>query len=307
MLFYNLLRILLVFLVIVLIIIIILEMWLITYKSTSIKYILTNKRSIYYPGEDKYSSEYWYSKTIYNRLYILVPVYNSDIDILEKRLDKLIEYGRESIIIVYGYDSTLESTIEGLNRWKERKSNKEHYYFPDALANITNLDRTVKLGKIRNYLLQLAIEHQQLHGYTDTSRDFVLVYDGDHKGCLSKIGLLDSIYNIYNNTYDVAASYGTADFLALDFPYDSYALRLQNTEWDRVASYSDLLSIKLGYVYQVNSAFSGAAVYRYNDIVQCKYSEKKDFCEHVGLHKQLHNMNKKIVINKKMHIYVGHQ
>lgn len=60
-------------------------------------------------------------------------------------------------------------------------------------------------------------------------------------------------------------------------------------------------------IYPVHSEFSGAAVYKYNDYIQARYEEEDDLCEHVILHQSLYKQGKIIVINKKMHAYIGYQ
>ena len=314
---------LLILLIIIVVVIIIIEIYLIKYKSRSILTASYNVSNSQYYNEVNIEDSTWISKITFNRLYILVPIYNGNIKILKKRLHHIIQFVPESIVIVYGYDSTLDSTVNDLYSWQqevtvsndlnfstetEMNDSKRFYYFPQPLTNIKHLPRTVKLGKIRNYLQQLAINHCRQMKYSDSDNDFVLVYDGDHQGCLSKVGLLDSIAHIQNGDYDIAAAYGTADFIGVHFPYDSYALRMKDKSWSTPGNILDLLSIMMGNnIYPVWSAFSGATVYRYNDFVMCKYSEEKDFCEHVGLHQELNRHGLKMVINKKMHIYVGHQ
>lgn len=142
-------------------------------------------------------------------LYVLITAYNVDICTLKQYVEKMYQLFTEVRVILYGFDSTptLTNTVEKIVAWQNSSQSKNvtdvksthtrHIFLqpiPDLAASCAG-SRTIKLGRIRNYLQKALISDVSTY-YNKTDHIYVLVYDGDHLGALSMNGLLSSINDI---------------------------------------------------------------------------------------------------------------
>ena len=259
------------------------------YHGSDLRTVMTSP--VCYPEPNKNELKNIIDKS----LIIGVPGYNINVPLLRYRLNKLSIGFKKATYVIYGLDSSNEQTINDLKIWKE----EDNRLILHSAYNLSSLDRTVKLGLIRNFI-RAKIQQDE--------HDYVLIYDGDHQGEMSKNGLIQAIKLLESKSSDVVCAYGTVNYGGFDFLYDSYAIRFKSEKTHNRANRLRMWMTKFADdIIEVNSGFSGAALYRWDDYIQYSYSEKADFCEHVGLHAQMKKDGKKIVIYKPFCIHVGCQ
>ena len=235
--------------------------------------------------------------------------YNVDVKLLRKRIEYLAEGFEHTKFCIYGLDSTDGNTLYYYKKWAQ-EDDRVYLIPPIKLddCSMSDLSRTVRIGKIRNEVLRAMKDDyfDKISHYH--SFDYAIIYDADHQGPMSKLGLIDSIELIDSGEVDVVCAYGTVRNFGTDFLYDNYALRMPGAKRHMRGSILDVLQLKLeNDVTIVDSGFSGAAIYRYDDLINYHYSEEDDICEHVGLHHEMRRDDLKICIYKPLHIHVGEQ
>jgi hypothetical protein len=172
--------------------------------------------------------------------------------------------------------------------------------------NTKNLQRIIRIGTIRNTMLN----YVQNLNLDNTWK--VIIYDSDHVGPMSKIGMIDSIerLNFNQELYAICAS-GTNNIIPFaSFLYDSYAyLNIYDKNPIEFRSHNFLKEYT-----KIISGFSGACLYRLSDLKQCEYILNPNICEHISLHKFLKNKHDQkykkecfMEMSKKWHIYIGMQ
>jgi hypothetical protein len=237
------------------------------------------------------------------KIIILVAAYNSDIDLLIKRILYLSEGFADFKVFIYGLDSTSYSTLADLKIYSNHYP-KNIFLIPPV--KLLNLNRIERITKIRNILLNHIKKLNISPNYK------ILVYDSDHIGPMSKNGLIDAILRLNQKPeiYAICAS-GTVPILpGLLFLYDSFAYINKN--------YKHKFKLKLHCLLKeynlIVSGFSGAVLYRYSDLINFEYEYVPNTCEHVVLHKALklkfqfkYNKECFMEMSKKFQIYVGLQ
>jgi hypothetical protein len=226
--------------------------------------------------------------------------YNCNIPLLRERLEYLVQDFQDYRICIYALDSTSKQTIQDLHNWK----NPKVHLVP--IVNTKNLQRIIRIGTIRSTLLEYTKKIN-----LDSTWNCV-IYDSDHIGTMSKIGLIDAIIRLEQNPelYAICASGTNSLFYGLHFLYDTFAYLNKNN----VPGFKCKLHSSLVNYTQIISGFSGASLYRYADLVDVKYDLNPEICEHVVLHKALKSkFDRKykkecfMEMSKKWHIYIGLQ
>jgi len=229
-------------------------------------------------------------------LIILITLYNSNVSLLQKRIDYLMKYVSDWQLYVYGLDSTNETTIRELYQWKHTNP---HIHLVEPLPQLPK-NRTVRIASIRNALLN-AIQQSN----TNNDNRIVLMYDGDHRGPMSRNGLISSLHDLESHPewFAISSSGSICVFPGIHIIYDSFAFRSID-ETSSIPRCHWLLPEFL----PVTSSFSGACLYRWKELQQFRYPFVENVCEHVSLHKQMKDiLHKNMVMSKKFQILVGHQ
>jgi hypothetical protein len=241
--------------------------------------------------EDRPESSY----KVYNKpIVILVPVYNSDIKMLRSRIKYLMLECSHWKIYIYGLDSNKKTTLEDLHKW-EREC--EHVKLVPLLKYVPP-SRTKRIAAVRNALIDCV----DLSTPSDTK---VLMYDGDHRGPMSKNGLFVSFDELdkNDNWFAIASSGSMEIFPGYKLVYDKYAhVGIDGTNYFPERHW--LLPLHT----EVISAYNGASIYRWRELRDFRYPMKHDVCEHVSLHKLMRKkLGKTMMMSKKFEILVGHQ
>jgi hypothetical protein len=241
---------------------------------------------ISYP-EPSYEEEY------VTPIIILVPLYNSNVSLFRKRIDYLMRHVRDWRIYIYGLDSTRQETLDALNLWKHENP---HVHLVSPLSELPK-NRTQRIGAIRNALLDAVPPSSE--------SSMVLVYDGDHRGPMSKKGLFHTLDDLSRHPewFAISSSGGISILPGIHIIYDPFAYRSIENKSDIPRCHWLLSDYKV-----VKSAFSGACVYRWSELKQFRYPLVENVCEHVSLHIQMgEQLGKSMVMSKAFHILVGHQ
>lgn len=252
------------------------------------------------PHEIVYSSSY---KDIYPEspyvfscstpLILLIPIYNSNASLLRKRIEHLMFHVNTWDVYIYGLDSTHKETLRDLHTWENEN---QHVHLVKPVQHSSK--RLIRMSQIRNALLDSIPE-------STPENTIIMMYDGDHKGPLSKRGMSDAVKNIQTHPewFAISAS-GTVSILpGLHLIYDVFAYR----DKDGLNKIPRLHNLLPDY-NQVQSAYSGACIYRYSELRQFRYPFNEHVCEHVSLHQLMgKTLNKTMVMSKAFHIYVGIQ
>lgn len=285
------------YIIIALIIVIIIIAWVLIYYEYH-----TTPHQIFY--NNKYGIKYLEdinNNTINENIMFLIPAFNCNVSLLRSRINHLVKGFKDYKIIIYGLDSTNTQTLNELRGWSEE--DKKLYLVPKI--DTRNLPRTVRIGTIRNQILEFAKSLKLSDNWK------TIVYDCDHLGPMSKDGLIDSIerLNLNPEVYAISAT-GTISILpGLHFLYDSFAYKDLNGD-----SFKSKLHSFLSDYTRVISGYSGAILYRWGDLKNLEYKLDSELCEHIGLNQNLKNFydskfgkNSYMEMSKKWHIYVGIQ
>jgi len=261
----------------------------------------------------KYYGDIYYNENIDSKvldkiknekILFMIPAFNCNISKLKNRIKYLVQGFKKYKIFIYGLDSTNLETIQELKEWKNTDFN--NIYLIPINENISkDLSRTERIALIRNSILNY-IKNLNLDDNWKA-----ISYDSDHKGPMSKLGLVDSILRLNGNKeiYSICTSGTNSLFPGFHFLYDSYAYRDINNK---------KFKIKMHYLLddynKIISGYSGASIYRFKDLKNIEYPLNKDTCEHIGLHNILKeyydNKYKKscyMEMSKLWHIYIGLQ
>jgi hypothetical protein len=257
----------------------------------------SNNYQIKYPHENPDITKIKNQKIIFS-----LAAFNVDMLKLKKRVQYLSEGFKEVHIFIYSLDSTDENTLKELQIWKS-ENNNVHLVEP---INLKGKPRILRIGGIRNEILKQAKLKIKDENY------LYITLDADHKGPMSKSGLIDAIerLNSQKEVYAICASGTNTIYTGLSFLYDTFAYINKNN----IPGFKLKLHSTLNKYNQIISGFSGAAVYRYTDLIDIEYNLKSDECEHVSLHKTLKEKYDKkykkecfMEMSKNMHIYIGLQ
>jgi hypothetical protein len=226
-------------------------------------------------------------------LILLVPIYNSNASLLRKRVEHLMSHVKTWDVYVYGLDSTDPKTLRDLHTWQNEN---QHVHLVNPVEHSPK--RLVRMSQIRNALLDAIPDNTP-------ENTIVMMYDGDHKGPLSKRGMADAVKNLksHKEWFAVSAS-GTVSILpAFHLIYDVFAYR----DKEGVNKIPRMHNLLPDY-NPVQSSYSGACLYRYSELRQFRYPLDEHVCEHVSLHELMRkSLNKSMVMSKAFHIYVGIQ
>jgi hypothetical protein len=231
-------------------------------------------------------------------------------------VETLSTYFESTIIAVVENDSK-DKTRSILNNWADSCSSvfiidgrvPKDDSSPDTKANpYYSFKRVSRLAALRNQYLDF-LKAQPV------APDFVMVLDFDVDR-ISLEGVLDSF--VRESDWDVATAYGYSLSPTLQERYhDTYALiplgeenipqleaslKYIQRNWRQDKASSELV--------KVYSAFGGLAIYKYQQIINLRYSvcpngdERVEArCEHFSIAKELQkNGYQRIVINPKMHL-----
>lgn len=234
-----------------------------------------------------------YDEEFFIPIIILVPLYNSNVSLFRKRIDYLMSHVRDWSIYVYGLDSTRQETLDELNLWKQENT---HVHLVSPLSQLPK-NRTQRIGAIRNALLD-AVQ-------ASSESSMVLIYDGDHRGPMSKKGLFRTLKDLSDHPewFAISSSGGISILPGIHIIYDPFAYRSIENKSDIPRCHWLLSDYKI-----VKSAFSGACVYRWSELKQFRYPLIENVCEHVSLHINMsEQLGKHMVMSKAFHILVGHQ
>ena len=251
--------------------------------------------------QDKYPEKVLHmDKISKEKILFMVPAFNSSIKKLKNKINYLVEGFLDYKIFIYGLDSTMEETLQDLNNWQV-EDNKIYLVPP---INIRHLPRTVRIGTIRNEILTY-IKSMYLDNW------WAIAYDSDHLGPMSKLGLIDSILRLkmIPEVYSICASGTVSGFPGMNFLYDSYAYRDINDH-----KFKTIMHSFLSDYTKIISGFSGAVLYRWDELKNFSYQPTTNICEHISLNKSLkghfdRKYKKKcyMEMSKIWHIYVGLQ
>ena len=225
---------------------------------------------------------------------ILTPLYNTKVDMFRKRIEHLMSNVHQWDIYIYGLDSTNTTTIRDLYSWA---SSTPRVHLVEKLSSVPS-NRTMRIASIRNALLNAVSPHT-------SSRALVLVYDGDHRGPMSKQGLFSACRALddHQEWFGISSSGGICVIPGVSIVYDPFAFR----SMDGTSSIPRAHWLLPEYT-PVKSAFSGACVYRWNELRDFRYPTLHNVCEHVGLNLLMgETLHKDMVLSKSFHILVGHQ
>lgn len=247
---------------------------------------------------DHYQDVYL-ENTMYNKLdceiIIAMPVYNVDVKILRRRIEYLMRGIRKWKIFIYGMDSSNVETIDDLILWRNECTN---VILVEKLPSISS-NRTIRIAQIRNAILDRIS--------TENSVDddaYILTYDGDHVGPMSKNGLIDSIMELRrkDDMFAISACGTITVIPGFDVMYDSFAYRGYN-EGDKFP----LLYSSINSIYsRVRSSFSGGCLYRWRELKNYRYPFHSNVCEHVSLNLLMgKKLNKDMVMSKLWRINIG--
>ena len=247
----------------------------------------------------KFYNDVYIEQKIYDdltdcELIIAMPVYNVNIKTLRRRIEYLTQGIRKWSIFLYGLDSSNIETINDLLLWKSQSHNVK---LVEKLSQ-TSAHRTIRIAQIRNTILKtISIENSV------GDNAYILVYDGDHVGPMSKNGLIDSIIQLEmkDELFAISACGTITVIPGFDLMYDSFAYRGYN-EGDRFPLlYSSIINI----YSRVRSSFSGACLYRWRELKNYRYPLDSNVCEHVSLNLLMcKELNKYMVMSKLWRINI---
>ncbi len=280
---------------------------------------------IIYCQVSQQTPHYIFSKKYYNDIYIenipdlskisnekiifMIPVFNSDIVKLKNRISYLVNGFKDYKICIYGLDSTNDTTISELLKYKQEDPMHIYLVSNIEIKDKMKIKRTSRLGIIREEILKY-VNNLNLDNTWK-----VMIYDSDHVGPMSKIGMIDSIerLNFNQELYAICASGTLCFFEPLDFMYDPIAYVGSSNNSDNFKLSLKLYHFRDEYT-KIVSGFSGACLYRLSDLKDLSYTSNTGLCEHVVLNTLLKNKYDKkykkecfMEMSKKWHIYIGLQ
>lgn len=222
--------------------------------------------------------------------------YINQLNPLFKKINYFI-YENDSTDLTPTILETLSKNIANFHYKSESLSLKSFTHSePETLKST---ERTTNLANHRNY----CIDHIK-NNFPDTN--FIIVMDMDFNqfsldGILNSFGWLSMNFAdaLVGNSFELKYTAVSPRAKTL-WNYDCWAYR--GSWWNDLQQYSDAYQydpmVWFGFwqppigsqPIKVNSAFGGIGIYRYNDIINNRY-EGYD-CEHVCLHKNLHQKHK---------------
>ncbi|AYV86976.1 MAG: hypothetical protein Sylvanvirus16_17 [Sylvanvirus sp.] len=245
--------------------------------------------------------------------------YNSNIQVFRKRIEHLTGESHQWHLFLYGLDSTNPQTLEDLQRWS--LEDPKHVTVIPLLIQPKPKNRMARMAMLRNALIDTARATfkkgsfnsldipSSLSSVNSCDPDtLMLMYDSDHAGAMSKIGLVNAIQKLQVTpaVYAIAAS-GTHSLLPhVDILYDTFA------ECDMNGNPSLLCKVALHSCLPpwtpMQSAFGGACLYRWSQLQTVSYPFFEGVCEHASLHKLLYyKYGGCLLLSKNFHIYVNEQ
>jgi hypothetical protein len=234
---------------------------------------------------------------------IATMLYNGDVGRLVKMIDNITEPFVRKKVYIYAKDSTNERSLDQIRLLEETRPDLV-FVDPIKLSERISKDvsnRTVRIGKIRNYLRSVISQH----GDDD---DLVIIIDGDLE--VDGAGVHSALQKARDGEADVVCAYGyKSGFGGTRVMYDSFAYRPMG-QLNMTYSKAHFLKIYLAELklfygsndMEVDSAFNGAAIYHKKDLRDFQYSELPGVCEHVGLHRELRGEGRKIIIHRGFHV-----
>jgi len=216
-----------------------------------------------------------------------------------ENIDKCGEQFNSYLVIIYENDSN-DKTREILI--KNKKPNYE-YIFEN---NIKEPLRTMRISNGRNKILEKVREINQNNKY-----DYLVMLDMDDVNISGKF--IESIKSCFEYTgWDILTGNQSDEY------YDLWALRKKNDMeydcWREYLKHTDIPNAeyiyvrskhkkyKSGELLEVDSAFSGIAIYKLSSIPNnCnyvgKYEDGSEYCEHVEFHRCIKKSGGNIYIN----------
>ena len=218
-----------------------------------------------------------------------------------KHIDRCGNKFNDYLVIIYENDST-DNTRNTLLKYK--KSNYE-YIFED---NVTEPRRTMRISNGRNKILDKVRKINSLH---NNYYNYLIMLDLDDVNISGKfVNTIDSCFEFDN--WDVLTGNQSNKYYDLwalrkkdDMEYDCWKeLILNSNIINSVYLYvnSKFTKYKPGELLEVDSAFSGIAIYKISSIPdECKYigeyENGDELCEHVEFNRCIKKSNKNIYIN----------
>lgn len=161
------------------------------------------------------------------------------------------------------------------------------------------------MARLRNLLLSEARKEKT---------DYLVMFDCDLVGPISRDGLVHSVYKMDHDDYAMISANGLVNVTGLHVNllhlgwiyYDPFAFTYMNGE--------NMNKVRLGIsrkrgekIIPVRSAFSGAALYDMKKLKGIDYIEQKKICEHKTLNFQLHIKGYKLGMNPSFILLAGIQ
>ena len=250
-----------------------------------------------------------------------------------QRLEAIGDMFKEYKIVVFENDSEDDSRALLINWGKTNDSvvmlnccTDTTTCTPEELQCRLNFSKGYDMGVFSNQRMHMmSMFRNKYLNYVKTHLnhfDFMMVFDFDLKGAISKEGIYHSIGS--RDNWDAVFANGFMFFPPLSrikFVYDAVAFvekntDISNSEVKRFFPLQKLYQIN-SYIYNnkdsfvpVDSAFNGLALYRVPSILNANYTVLPNpyNCEHIGLHAEMkENGYNQTFINKHLILYSGIQ
>lgn len=212
-------------------------------------------------------------------------------------LDHMRKFFRSSSVFLFENDSkdSTKNILENYCGTRYNSSFKSETRNTKRLAD-KSLERRVNMAYARNKYLEYAKSYKQ------RNIDVIIILDLDLKGGYSYIGLMNSFYYINNQTCIGSNSIYYQDNQRLYYDTWAYEDSYKRTEEEK----NLMIFHRAQEPFEVKSCFGGLMVYP-SSILKHNIKYESWSCDHVTLHKQLKELNYKILLNpSQITLYSDH-